>query len=103
MEADVAHEDRPTTFEGTPVEVEALVREFFEHQRVYLSNSTEEDAREGVLDAFDRTVWKVSLTPCDAVAPGRVRDTLAKSVARLDREREIYALVGEPYANERPA
>ena len=103
----------PTQFIGTPDELEIALRRLFFYQRQYLIAQTSEagedgiflrgedgglvptDEQEGVLDTFERTVWKVDITPLDKVAKTRCRHAFESDAERMRTERELYELLAK--------
>jgi len=109
----MVEDPHPTQFIGTPSEVETVLRRFFGYQRSYLIAQTSEagddgiflrdedggliptDEQEGVLDTFERTVWRVDITPLDKVAKTRCRHAFEADAERMRTERELYELLAK--------
>ncbi len=88
-----------TTFTGTPIELEAALRQFFDNQRMFLEGQRrwEDGPSDEVvgqhLELFDRTVWEMDLISLDKVAEVRVRPALAVEAGMIDTERELTRIL----------
>lgn len=101
--ADDVAEYAPVGFTGTPSEVEAWLRRYVGGMRSYLVGRTSVDDGDGrlvpgedqrrVLDAFERSMWRVTLVPTDGVARHRVRDDLVPDVERIREERDLVGAI----------
>ncbi len=82
------------TFEGTTVELEAWLRSFMDYQRTYVRRTAEEGKGDELAELFDRSVWRMEITPLDTVSKNRARAQFASKVSMIDAERELSELVG---------
>ena len=89
----------PTKIVGTPIEVEELVRAFFEGVRNGMAGYTMELKEDGFHKTpksrecarkVERTLWEVTITPLDEMAPDRCRKSLKEKCARLELVHELF-------------
>ena len=83
---------KPTVYVGTPIEIEASIRRFFNAQRLYFNNLPEDDRKEK-LELFDRSAFRVEIVAMDGLAKERVRPHLRTTADQIDLERELFRLV----------
>lgn len=97
--------ERPTELTGTAQELEYLAHRFFLTARNYVMgwHSEEVDGelvasetREGALDAFDRSLWRMTIEPLDMMAPKPARDALAVRCSVARAAFEVADMIAEP-------
>lgn len=88
---DLESNTKPTVYTGTPIEIEASIRRFFEFQRLYFNNLPEDD-RKKKLELFDRSAFRVEIVAMDGLAEERVRPHLRSTADQIDLERELFRL-----------
>ena len=81
--------ERVQSFEGTPIECEAWLRQRFFFMRCYVEASEKEEH----VDVYDRSVWRVELTGTDRVAVDEVRTDMLQECERIKSERELFDAV----------
>ena len=91
-------EGKPTVFEGTPTEIEAMIRTFFDMTRGYFKvyrEVTDDEHADEKLDAYERTVWKVELTPLETIAKDKCRKVYLAEAMRIESERKLFEIVSK--------
>lgn len=91
-------EGKPTTFEGTPTEIEVMIRSFFDMMRRYFKvykEITDDEHADEKLDAYERTVWKVEMTPLEMIAKEKCRNVYLAEAMRIESERKLFEIVSK--------
>lgn len=84
---------------GTPIEIEAMLRAYFQYQRDFLEgqrrweDAPSDEVIDKRLELFERTVFEVAAEPYGKTAKKRVRDEYVVEVGRIDTERELFDIL----------
>ncbi len=84
---------------GTPIELEAMLRSYFQYQRDFLEgqrrwdDAPSDEVVDKRLETFERTVFEVTAHPYGKTAKKRVREPYALDVGRIETERELYDIL----------
>ena len=90
------------TFDGTPIECEAWLREQLEVMRLYVVGATSEmvdgnlvpkDDQEEKLEKYERTIWHLSIDSTELMSDGPIRDDMISKCERIKSERELFGLL----------
>lgn len=101
-----------TTFVGTRSEIGVVLRRLFDNMETFIIGQTSEANDDGTLrrdgdgrlvptpeqadrlDAFERTVWQIDVTPLERIAKEPCRRAFMADAERIRTERELYELLG---------
>lgn len=96
----------PVTFEGTPCEVSDWVHTHFMIMRRFVEGAMdgvegeELEKFEDMLDALDRSVYRVTIEPLGMVAKQRVRPERAMRVMRMETAYDLFDMFAKSEEQE---
>lgn len=83
---------RCTTFIGTPVECEAMLRKHFACMRALIKGYTDSESHDNSedLDKYDRTVWQVDVYSTNGFAKKKIRPELVEEAGMMATLDDLY-------------